>query len=126
MRRFATILALLALGACSASAPTPEDPARVAARAAAARPDDGRLADLYAHACKACHATAGSGAPLVEDRAAWAPRLAKGEAALLKSAIEGYRGMPAGGQCFSCSRDDYLALIRFMSQAPKAAATGAP
>jgi cytochrome c5 len=126
MRPFLPALVLLALGACSGPAPAPEDPARIAARAAAAAPGDGRLADLYAHACKACHATPGSGAPLVEDRAAWAPRLAKGEPALLKSVIEGYRGMPAGGQCFSCNREDYLALIRFMSQAPKGAPAGSP
>ena len=52
---------------------------------------------------------------LALDRAAWAPRWAKGEQMLLDHTISGFNGMPAGGQCFSCSADDYRALIRFMA-----------
>ena len=105
---------LLALAACG---PTPmaEAPADVAARAASAAPQDARLASLYSGACRSCHGQAGTGAPLVLDRAAWAPRWAKGEQTLLDHTISGFNGMPAGGQCFSCSADDYRALIRFMA-----------
>lgn len=117
-RLHACLFLALALGACSPAAPVKEDPEMVARRAAALAPSDARLADLYSHACKACHAAPTSGAPLAGDAAAWAPRRAKGEEALLKSVISGYRGMPAGGQCFSCTPDDYRALIRFMSQKP--------
>jgi cytochrome c5 len=107
----------VALGACQAQTP-PASPAQIAARAAAMTPPGARLADLYAHACKACHAVPGSGAPLAGDRAAWAPRARKGMAALTQSIVAGRNGMPAGGQCFSCSLDDYRALARFMADQP--------
>ena len=115
--RIALVLASLAvLAACSAT-PT-RTPEELAAQAQVMTPKDSRLADLYAHGCKACHAVAGAGAPLVGDRAAWAPRVAKGMPALMNSVLSGYKGMPAGGQCFSCSASDYQALIRFMADQP--------
>lgn len=104
----------LALAACGQSPPA-ESPVEVAARAERAMPTDARLASLYAGACHNCHGVVGANAPLALDRAAWAPRWAKGEQMLLQHTIGGYNGMPAGGQCFSCSADDYRALIRFMS-----------
>jgi cytochrome c5 len=107
----------LALAACAPAAPH-RSPAEVAAHAAVMAPSDPRLADLYAHACKACHAQPGSGAPMAGDREAWASRVGKGEAGLLTSVISGYKGMPAGGQCFSCNASDYRALIHFMADQP--------
>ena len=117
---FLTLIAVatLSLAGCS-KPPAEEDPAAVAARALALMPKDARLSELYQHSCRACHGVTGSGAPLAGDRAAWAPRRAKGEAQLLKSVVEGYRGMPAGGQCFACGPEDYKALVRFMSAPPK-------
>jgi cytochrome c5 len=117
---FRQLLALgwvVALGACQAQAP-PKSPAEIAARAAAMAPADPRVADLYAHSCRACHAVPGSGAPLSGDRVAWAPRARKGMAALMESVVTGRKGMPAGGQCFSCTKDDYAALARFMANQP--------
>ena len=58
---------------------------------------------------------ADTGAPLTGDRVQWDVRWKKGEATLLNSAINGLGGMPAGGQCFACSPDDYKALIAFMA-----------
>ena len=118
MRRlFLLGLAPFLLTACQPAAPQ-KSPAELTAQAAAMMPADPKLADLYAHACKACHAMAGSGAPLAGDRAAWAPRAAKGMTALMGSVVSGYKGMPAGGQCFSCTATDYQALIRFMADQP--------
>jgi cytochrome c5 len=104
----------LALAAC-APAPAPETPEAIAARAATAAPADPRLAELYRGACFNCHSQPDSGAPLALDRAAWNERWAKGEATLLDHTIAGFNGMPAGGQCFACSAEDYRALIRFMA-----------
>ena len=42
--------------------------------------------------CVGCHGDGLAGAPPVLDRAAWAPRLAKGRATLLKHALEGFFG----------------------------------
>ncbi len=107
----------LVLGACQGRNPQPS-PAQIAARAAAMTPADAKLADLYVHACKSCHAAPGTGAPQAGDRETWAPRARKGMAALMKSVVTGYKGMPSGGQCFSCTTDDYRALIHFMADQP--------
>jgi cytochrome c5 len=106
-------IALATLGGCS-SPETTQGP-EAAARAAAMRPADARLAELYERSCKACHGVAGSGAPLAGDRQAWRPRVAKGGAALRASVSGGFKGMPAGGQCFTCTPQDYQALISFMA-----------
>ncbi|TWB69335.1 cytochrome c5 [Nitrospirillum amazonense] len=115
------LLAALAAG-LSACDPAPEAPPTIEALAAR-RPAEDRLAGLYEASCKACHANPDSGAPLAGYATAWKPRWAKGPDTLLKHTLEGFNGMPAGGQCFSCTADDYQALIRFMAgQAPAAQA----
>lgn len=97
--------------------PAPPSPQEIAQHARALQPRDARLAQLYAQSCRACHAEPRSTAPLAGDRAAWAPRLAKGRAALLASVVNGFNGMPAGGQCFECTGADFERLIGFMSGA---------
>lgn len=53
--------------------------------------------------------------PLVHDRKAWDSRWKQGEAVLLDHAVQGFRAMPAGGQCAACNPSDFNALIRFMA-----------
>jgi len=111
MRRVSTVaLLFLALAACSPAPKTitPE-------QSAALRPADPQLAGLYDISCKTCHTIAGSGAPLAGDKAAWAPRVKQGMPVLLDHTIQGFKAMPAGGQCAGCTADDYKALIAFMS-----------
>ncbi|MCF8505257.1 MAG: c-type cytochrome [Caulobacter sp.] len=106
----ATLLATT-LAACSPApkpAPTPE-------QAALLKPADARLAGLYDTSCKACHAIPESGAPMVHDAAAWAPRLKQGMPVLVDHTILGFNAMPAGGQCATCTPADLEALIRFMA-----------
>lgn len=114
MRRIATATALVLMAACSPSAPQ-RSPAEAAAHALTLAPKEARLADLYAQSCKTCHTVTDTGAPLAGDRAAWDARWKKGMPALVTSTVGGLGGMPAGGQCFSCSPADYEALIRFMA-----------
>lgn len=112
MRGLTILGAVLLLAGCQQEPPakplTPE-------QSAALTPSDARLAGLYQQSCKSCHTNADTGAPLTGDRTKWNPRWAKGEDALVGSAVQGYKGMPAGGQCFSCSPDDFRKLIRFMA-----------
>jgi len=84
-------------------------------QSAALRPADPRIAQLYVDSCKACHTVRDSLAPLAGDRTAWDSRWVQGEAALLSAVLQGKKAMPAGGQCFTCTPDDYRALIRFMA-----------
>ena len=104
---------ILLLAACGSDEPpsvplTPE-------QSAALTPADARLAGLYEQSCKSCHTVKDTGAPLTGDRTQWDPRWAKGMPALVKSAVGGLNGMPAGGQCFTCTPEDHEALIRFMA-----------
>ena len=68
--------------------------------------------------CMACHEYGAAGAPKTGDADAWAPRLAQGMEQLVASVKMGKGSMPAGGLCGkSCSDDDYVALITYMSTA---------
>ena len=93
----------------------PPDPVAIQARSLTLSPPDERLADLYAHSCRACHTVATSGAPLTGDRVAWRERWDKGMPTLVANAVQGVKGMPAGGQCVRCTAADLQALITFMA-----------
>jgi cytochrome c5 len=99
---------ITACGPAPKPAPTPE-------QAALLRPADARLADLYETSCKACHTITESGAPMVHDHAAWAPRWKQGLPVLVDHSLQGFNAMPAGGQCATCTPADLEALIRFMA-----------
>jgi cytochrome c5 len=109
MRRIAAGLALGALGAFPAAAADryPEF--------ADARLRFGRA--VWMGTCEACHGSDLSNAPAVTDRAAWAPRVAKGRAALYRSALGGFNGpsgMPARGGNPSLSDDEVRAAVDYM------------
>ncbi|MCX7892211.1 MAG: c-type cytochrome [Burkholderiales bacterium] len=52
---------------------------------------------VYKTVCAACHDTGAAGAFKFGDKAAWAPHIKEGLAALAKNAINGIRAMPARG-----------------------------
>ena len=66
-----------------------------AAEPAASGPRDG--ATIYNTVCGACHNTGAAGAPKIDDKAAWAPRVAQGKEALIKSVTNGKNAMPPKG-----------------------------
>lgn len=76
---------------------------------------DPKIKAKFDKACTFCHATGAAGAPKVGDAAAWKPRLAKGEAALLQSVKNGLNAMPAKGMCNDCTDAEYKALIQYIS-----------
>jgi cytochrome c5 len=61
----------------------------------ASGPRDG--VTIFNTVCGACHNTGAAGAPKIDDKAAWAPRLAQGKDALIKSVTNGKNAMPAKG-----------------------------
>lgn len=113
MRKLALAIMILPLAACGGGEAPPKPLS--AEQSAMLSPSDPKLAELYAGSCKACHTVKDSLAPLTGDRTLWDTRWAQGEDVLLAAAIQGKKGMPAGGQCFSCTPDDMKALIRFMA-----------
>lgn len=70
---------------------------------------------IYGTICKACHEAGVAGAPKTGDKAAWAPRLATGMPALLKSATNGKGGMPARGGAPDLTDDELKAAVTYLT-----------
>jgi cytochrome c5 len=105
------------------AATKPAEPAATAPQAAEAAPAAAPAAApqtaasgeaRYKSTCLACHATGAAGAPKLEDKANWQPRIAKGMDALYQSAINGIRAMPPRGTCGACSDDELKAVVDYM------------
>ncbi|MEM7101418.1 MAG: c-type cytochrome [Pseudomonadota bacterium] len=70
---------------------------------------------IYEQYCFSCHTPGLSGAPKLGDKEAWAPRIAKGQALLLTTTIEGIvPAMPPKGLCRSCSDEELAQVVDFM------------
>ena len=69
---------------------------------------------VYDISCMACHETGAAGAPKLNDKNAWAPRVKQGKKTLIKHVVEGYKLMPAKGGCMQCSDDDIVAAVNYM------------
>lgn len=78
-----------------------EQSAVAAAATASPVPQNGE--EVFNAACTACHTQGIAGAPRMGDKAAWAPRIAKGKDTLYKHSLEGFQGQtgvmpPKGGR----------------------------
>ena len=78
----------------------------------AAAPKSGE--QVYNSSCMACHVAGVAGAPKLGDKAAWAPRIAKGMDSLLASVTNGLNAMPPKGTCMTCSSDELQAAVEYM------------
>ncbi len=74
---------------------------------------------VYDKTCVACHASGVANAPKFGDKAAWAPRIATGNAAMLASVIKGKGAMPPRAGAAGISDDDLKAAIDYMVSAAK-------
>jgi cytochrome c5 len=70
--------------------------------------------EVFDQTCAACHASGAAGAPKVGDKAAWAPRIATGVAALQNSALKGKGVMPAKGGNGALSDADVAAAVEYL------------
>lgn len=86
--------------------------AKADAGAASGAPKDG--ATIYNTVCGACHNTGAAGAPKVDDKGAWAPRVAQGKDALYKSALNGKNAMPPKGGAADLSDAEIKATVDFI------------
>lgn len=69
---------------------------------------------LYKQACVACHASGAGGAPKTGDKAAWAPRVGLGVAALTASVIKGKGAMPPKGMAMSSTDAEIKASVEYL------------
>jgi cytochrome c5 len=95
------------------SAPAPQAAATQSA-AGGAKPAAADGKQVFDTTCMACHATGVANAPKLGDKAAWAPRLAQGEDALVQSALKGKGAMPPKGGNTSLSDAQVRAAVEFM------------
>lgn len=70
---------------------------------------------IYNTVCKACHETGVAGAPKTGDKAAWAPRIATGNAAMLKTATNGKGAMPPRGGTTDLSDAELKSAVDYLS-----------
>ena len=68
----------------------------------------------YDQLCQACHAAGLTGAPKTGDKAAWAPRIARGKAVLVQNAIRGIRLMPPRGGNPALTDEQVRAAVDYM------------
>ena len=73
--------------------------------------------EVYKSVCMSCHDAGLAGAPKKGDSAAWAPRIAQGEATLFKHALEGFNGMPSRGGNPKLSDLEVQRAVVFMANA---------
>lgn len=78
---------------------------------AAAGPKDGPT--VYNSVCGACHNSGAAGAPKIDDKGAWAPRVAQGKDGLYKSALGGKGAMPPKGGS-SLSDDEIKGAVDYI------------
>ena len=76
------------------------------------KPRDG--ATVYNAVCMVCHAGGVAGAPKTGDKAAWAPRIAAGNATMLKNATNGIGAMPARGGAADLSDAELKAAVDYL------------
>lgn len=73
---------------------------------------------IYKGKCVACHSTGVAGAPKLDDKAAWAPRIAQGNTVLTQHAIEGFKGntgyMPPKGGYMNLSDEEISKTVQYM------------
>jgi len=86
----------------------PAAPKQAAATAAA----DGK--SVYDKVCFACHQQSVAGSPKLGDKAAWAPRIQTGTAAMVQSVIKGKGAMPPKAGNPALSEGEIRAAVEFM------------
>ena len=86
--------------------------AKAAGPATDGAPKDG--ATIFNTVCGACHNTGAAGAPKLDDKAAWAPRVATGKEALYMSALNGKNAMPAKGGAAELSDAEIKATVDYI------------
>ena len=96
-----------------AAASAPEAQQVAAAQPAASAPAKAGDA-VYSGACAACHAAGVAGAPKLDDKAAWEPRLAQGIDGLVNSVLNGKNAMPPKGGNPSLSEQEIRNAIEYM------------
>ena len=89
------------------------DPADEEAAAAVAELNTPR--QRYERYCHACHATGAAGSPRMGVEELWRDLYERrGMDGLVRSVVQGSRGMPRRGMCMECTEDELTDIVRLM------------
>lgn len=88
--------------------------AAIAPLALAQTPPERTGEQIVKQQCAQCHEKGLHGAPRIDDRAAWAPRMNKGLDATVRSAINGHGKMPARGGLVNVTDTELRSAIAYM------------
>lgn len=88
--------------------------AAVAAAPALAADKERSGEEIVKQQCSQCHGTGLHGAPRIDDRAAWVPRMKNGLDATVRSAIRGHGEMPARGGMANLTDGELRSAIVYM------------
>ena len=86
--------------------------AKAEAPAEGGAPKDGLT--VYNSVCGACHNSGVAGAPKLDDKGAWAPRVATGKDALYASVLNGKNAMPPKGGATALSDDEIKGAVDYI------------
>lgn len=81
---------------------------------AASQPAERTGEQIVKQQCAGCHEKGVNGAPRIDDRAAWAPRMKQGLDAMVRSAINGHGKMPARGGLVNVTDTELRSAITYM------------
>ncbi len=87
--------------------------------------------NIYQKYCAACHMGGGGGAPKFGNAAQWEPIVKQGMPKVYDNAIKGIDGMPAKGNCESCTDEQIKSAVDYLvgkstGAAAKPTVSGAP
>jgi cytochrome c5 len=75
---------------------------------------------VFNAACLMCHGSGIGGAPMLNNKESWAPRIAQGKETLYEHAIQGFTGqsgyMPPKGARMDLSDDEVRAAVDYMAE----------
>jgi cytochrome c5 len=71
---------------------------------------------VYRQSCGTCHDGGKLGAPILGNKAEWAPLLMRNFDVLLTNALHGINNMPPKGGCSECTNTEIIAAVKFMAQ----------
>jgi cytochrome c5 len=86
----------------------------LAASSAVAQAQERSGEQIVKQQCASCHEKGLHGAPRIDDRAAWAPRIKNGLDATVRSAIKGHGNMPARGGLVTATDAELRSAIAYM------------
>ena len=82
--------------------------------------------EIVKQQCAQCHLSGKDGAPRIDDRSAWAPRMKQGLDATVREAIKGHGKMPSRGGLSDITDTELRAAILYMFYPAAATAKPAP